>query len=49
MALPLVALQYHDVELSIKLRPFNDCYITNDGSKVQSGDYVDIKLLVDYI
>lgn len=49
MALPLVALQYHDVELSIKLRPFNDCYITNDGSKVQAGDYVDIKLLVDYI
>lgn len=49
MALPLVALQYHDVELLLKLRPLDECYITDDGSKVIAGDYIDIKLLVDYI
>ena len=49
VALPLVALQYHEVELSIKLRPFDECYITSDGSKIPNNNYILMCLLVDYI
>ena len=49
VALPLVGLQYHEVELSIKIRPFDECYITTDGSKVQGGNYLSMCLLIDYI
>ena len=26
LALPLIALQYHEVKLSVKLSPFNQCW-----------------------
>ena len=26
LALPLIALQYHEVKLSLKLSPFNQCW-----------------------
>jgi len=49
VALPLVALQYHEVELSIKTRPFDECYITSDGSKIDNNNYMNMSLLVDYV
>jgi hypothetical protein len=49
VALPLIALQYHDVELSIKIRPFDECYITSDGSKLECGDYLSMCILIDYV
>lgn len=49
VALPLVALQYHDVELNIKLRPFNECYISSDGSEISNNNYINMCLLADYI
>ena len=51
MAFPLVALQFHDIKLHIKLRPFNELYLTSDGNSI-SGDYhvgVKSNLYVDYI
>jgi hypothetical protein len=49
LALPLVALQYHDVEISIKLRSFHECYITSNGIELNSNLNLNGHLLVDYI
>ena len=50
LSLPLIALQYHDVELFVEIRPFDECYITNDGSKLtQKNSYLSMSLLTDYI
>ena len=31
LALPLIALMYHDVKINISFRPASECYITDDG------------------
>lgn len=36
-ALPLIALQYHEVKFDILFRPANQCYITDSGSVPTSG------------
>ena len=50
LALPLIALQYHEVELFVEIRPFDECYITTTGSKLtQDNKYLSMSLLADYI
>jgi hypothetical protein len=58
LALPLVALQYHDISITVKLRKMQDCgYIENyDGTPIFLDDLiennnlpVDASLLIDYI
>ena len=49
VALPLISLQYHEVEIVIKLRPFNECYITSNGSTINNNNYINMSLLIDYI
>ena len=48
LALPLIALQYHDVKLNLQLANVGDCYWASSGTRVP-GDLVDVKLWVDYI
>lgn len=49
-ALPLVALQYHDIEFTIKLRPFSEC-ITFDGvsGPTTIPEITDAKFFIEYI
>ena len=50
LALPLIALQYHEVELFVEIRPFDECYITTTGTKLtQDKNYLSMSLLADYI
>ena len=50
LSLPLIALQYHDVEIIIETRDFNECYITNSGVKLApNNSYLSMTLLADYI
>jgi hypothetical protein len=58
LALPLIALQYHDVKFEINLRQVTDCYIVTDTSGVTltSGNTIspapslsDASLYIDYI
>jgi hypothetical protein len=49
LALPLIALQYHEVRFNLKLNPSSDL-IVKQGDAVQSvGELSDSALLVDYI
>ena len=50
LSLPLVALQYHDVLVSLKLRPFRELWIS-DTNQTPSKEYSikNLNLLVDYI
>jgi hypothetical protein len=49
-ALPLIALQYHDVVLKITLRDFNSCYLNETIPTLLSGYHiVDFKVWVDYV
>jgi hypothetical protein len=48
LALPLIALQYHDVKLNLQLANVGDCYWASSAARVP-GDLVDVKLWVDYI
>lgn len=50
LSLPLVALQYHDVSVSLKLRPFRELWIS-DTNQSPSKEYSikNLNLLVDYI
>ena len=49
-ALPLIALQYHDVVLKITLRDFNSCYINESISTLLSGYQIEeFRAWVDYI
>lgn len=49
-ALPLIALQYHNIELIFKLRPFSEC-ITFDGANGPSSipEILSASLYIDYI
>ena len=51
-ALPLIALQYHDIVLKIKLRDFNNCYRNNNVETLLSPSLYQIsqfRAWVDYI
>jgi len=45
LALPLIALQYHEVKLNLELRPVSDLVQTANGT----GSLVSCKLYVDYV
>lgn len=49
LALPLIALQYHDVRLRLKLRPFRDLVNYSGTSVPQAVSIDDGYLLVDYV
>jgi hypothetical protein len=50
MALPLIALQYHEVVLKIQLRDFNSCYRNNTTSTPLSGYKIQqFRVWVDYV
>lgn len=48
LALPLVALQYHDVQVNLTLANLQDCYWASATNRVP-GDLLDVSLWVDYI
>lgn len=48
LALPLIALQYHDVQINLTLANVQDCYWASGASRVP-GDLEDVSLWVDYI
>ena len=51
LALPLIALQYHEVKFNISFRAASDCYVTSDGSALTGGtpQLGDTSLWIDYI
>lgn len=50
IALPLIALQFHDVVLKIKLRDFNNCYRNNTITTLLSNYQISqFRIWVDYI
>jgi hypothetical protein len=50
LALPLIALQYHDIVLKVQLRDFNSCYRNNTNTTLLSGYQIsEFKAWVDYI
>jgi len=48
LALPLIALQYHDVKINLQLANLADCFWASSATRVP-GDLVDVSLWVDYI
>lgn len=51
LALPLIALQYHEVRLEFQFRPFDECCVYNGyfNPNTNKGNFEDATLLVDYI
>lgn len=49
LALPLIALQYHEVELVIKFRPFSQCWVTNRENTAPIPVNMNATLLIEYI
>jgi len=51
LALPLIALQYHEVRVHIEFRDFHECIVTTGdfSNRRQSAHFDDATLLVDYI
>ena len=58
LALPLIALQYHEVRFNIEFNRLSDCVVKTNGETVQAltsdplnatGDLSDTSILVDYI
>jgi hypothetical protein len=50
LALPLIALQYHDIVLKVQLRDFNSCYRNNTNTTLLSGYQLSLcNAWVDYI
>jgi hypothetical protein len=53
LALPLIALQYHEVKINLDLRPIDECLWARDGNKKASAAYaqslVAASLYVDYV
>lgn len=51
LALPLIALQYHEVKFNVSFLPAASCYITSTGSAPTSGVPVlgDASLYIDYV
>lgn len=48
LAIPLIALQYHDVQVNINLANVENCYWSSGSNRVPS-DLLDVSLYVDYI
>lgn len=51
LALPLIALQYHEVKFNVSFRAASECYITSDGNAPSSGtpSLGDTALWIDYV
>ena len=49
LALPLIALQYHEVELSVIFNPLEQLVKSNAAFTSPTGSFVDTSILVDYI
>ena len=49
LVLPLIALQYHDVEINIELKPFHECIVKEKNCDIQNLNIADGRLLLDYI
>lgn len=49
LALPLIALQYHEVKFNISFRPASECYILNGGATANTPSITNASLYVDYI
>ena len=51
LALPLIALQYHEVKFNISFRPASECYITSTGTAPTSGTptIANASLYIDYV
>ena len=48
-AIPLIALQYSDVTIEVKTRPFSECYVAASGATVTVPTLNNMSLWVDYI
>lgn len=48
LALPLIALQYHEVKINIEFRPFSECYVSSSGT-VTVPSLANASIWVDYI
>jgi hypothetical protein len=49
LALPLIALQYHEVKVNIEFRNRDDCYYSDDTSLAWGSSDFEASLFVDYI
>ena len=51
LALPLIALQYHDVKFNIQFRPAAQCIVTDDGAVPTGGlpSISNASLYIDYV
>ena len=51
LALPLIALQYHEVKFNISFRQASECYITSTGAAPTSGtpSIANASLYIDYV
>jgi len=50
LALPIIALKYHNVEISIDFRDFDECWVKNDiALKKPRIPFFDATLLIDYV
>ena len=51
LALPLIALQYHEVKFNISFRAASECYVTSTGSAPSSGvpSIANASLYIDYV
>ncbi len=49
LALPLIALQYHEVKVNIEFRDKTECYWKSSSGSVTVGDFDECSLFVDYI
>jgi len=49
LALPLIALQYHEVKIKVHFRSANETIIYKNGTKIDTIDLDDASLLVNYV
>lgn len=49
LALPLIALQYHQVKIYVKFRPADECYISSDAFSPDNFELEDSSLFVNYV
>jgi hypothetical protein len=48
-SIPCVALKYHDIEVIVKFRDFDNCWVTNKENAVKPKATIDAQLYADYI
>jgi len=49
LALPLIALQYHEVRINLEFRPAADCYVNGSSTSPVPGSLVNASLYIDYV